>query len=100
MTVNTREENQTIFTQNLKKYWSLNSNNKLYNKDSYSNYDQKVNKLDELLTNSVNNQLIADVPIGTFLSGGIDSSLITSIVKKNILINILNNVFNLKTFFI
>ena len=83
--VNSFENIKSINGIYVKKYWTLNNNNKLHNKDSLFNYDQKVNKLDELITNSVNNQLISDVPIGTFLSGGIDSSLITSIVKKNIL---------------
>ena len=31
----------------------------------------------ELIKNSVRKQLIADVPVGTFLSGGVDSSVIT-----------------------
>lgn len=36
----------------------------------------------ELLTQSVSDRLIADVPVGTFLSGGYDSTLITSIAKE------------------
>ena len=36
-------------------------------------------KLADLLCDSVEKQLISDVPIGTFLSGGIDSSLITAV---------------------
>lgn len=41
-----------------------------------------VAQLDLLLTKSVSSQLQADVPVGTFLSGGIDSTLVTAIAKK------------------
>lgn len=39
-------------------------------------------RLRETLEASVERQLIADVPVGSFLSGGIDSSLITAIARK------------------
>lgn len=45
-------------------------------------YDKAVHKLDLLLQEVVQRQKIADVPLGSFLSGGIDSSLVTSILQS------------------
>jgi asparagine synthase (glutamine-hydrolysing) len=45
-------------------------------------YEQQQIALRELLEESVRKRLIADVPVGTFLSGGVDSSIITGIAKK------------------
>ena len=36
-----------------------------------------------MLNESVPGQMLADVPIGSFLSGGIDSSLITALMQEN-----------------
>ncbi len=41
-------------------------------------------QLHSTLQSAVKNRLVADVPLGTFLSGGIDSSLITAIVAKDL----------------
>jgi asparagine synthase (glutamine-hydrolysing) len=40
-------------------------------------------KLAELLEESVKDQLVADVPLGSFLSGGLDSSIIALLAKKH-----------------
>jgi asparagine synthase (glutamine-hydrolysing) len=46
--------------------------------------DKEVAKkeLDGLLTDAVQKQLISDVPIGTFLSGGTDSTIVTAMASK------------------
>lgn len=46
--------------------------------------DESIAKaqLNDLVTDAVQKQLISDVPIGTFLSGGTDSSLVTAIAAK------------------
>lgn len=42
-----------------------------------------IKKIDELLTKSIQEQLIADVPVISMMSGGIDSTLVTTKVKKS-----------------
>ncbi len=60
---------------NYKKYWEPEKIN--INKNNFS-YDENINHLDHKLTSIVKSQISADVEVGTFLSGGIDSSLITA----------------------
>ncbi|MDD4215122.1 MAG: asparagine synthase (glutamine-hydrolyzing) [Bacteroidales bacterium] len=50
--------------------------------DLFSDETQAKNKLKTLLENSVKYRLISDVPFGTFLSGGVDSSLVTAIAQS------------------
>lgn len=79
------------------------SNNKSSKVKQYFNYsDVNCDKIDESLSDviqsSVQNELISDVPIGTFLSGGIDSSIITNYANRNNNINAFNIGFSSKEF--
>jgi asparagine synthase (glutamine-hydrolysing) len=44
--------------------------------------NEAVNHLDSLLSDAVKRRLVADVPIGSLLSGGIDSSLVTALMAE------------------
>ena len=64
----------------IKKYWNIFENpDKSVAKKSYTEVCRDVNSL---LTKSVERRLIADVPFGAFLSGGIDSSAIVGLMSK------------------
>ncbi|MGI6254544.1 MAG: asparagine synthase (glutamine-hydrolyzing) [Acutalibacter sp.] len=47
-------------------------------------YEQTVSHLRELLLDTVERQLSADVPLCTFLSGGLDSSVVTAIAAQRL----------------
>ena len=50
--------------------------------DPIADQGEALDALEEVLGGAVKRQLVADVPVGTFLSGGIDSSLITALAQK------------------
>jgi len=58
------------------------ANKNFNNQKTNLNSDDFLRKLEQTLLSSVNYQTISDVPIGTFLSGGIDSSLITALLQS------------------
>ncbi len=65
-----------------KRYWDP-----IRTKDSQINHpitntDDAINLIDEVLKDSVRRRMIADVTVGSFLSGGIDSTLVTAMAQQ------------------
>ncbi|SFD93289.1 asparagine synthase (glutamine-hydrolysing) [Lentibacillus persicus] len=56
-------------------YWQTRFNPVLMEKDNW------INRIQDVLYNSINVHMRSDVPVGAFLSGGIDSTLIAAIAK-------------------
>ena len=60
----------------------ISTNTKKNYKSSDQTLEDYLETLEILLTKSVKETMLADVPVGCFLSGGIDSSLITAFAQK------------------
>ena len=59
-------------------YW------KLRDCEHMDSFDETIEKVKFLVTDAIQRQMISDVPIGTFLSGGLDSSIISAVCAKEI----------------
>ena len=69
-----------IYNQNkikIEKYWEI-----IFKPEIFS-FKEAVEEVDFTLNEIIKEQLISDVPVGLFLSGGIDSGLIASYASKN-----------------
>lgn len=60
----------------IKKYWDVRA------KKHPDSKDDTIEMVRYLVKDSIERQLVSDVPIGTFLSGGLDSSIISSVAAK------------------
>lgn len=59
-----------------REYWMLEA------REHTENFAQTAEHVRYLLTDAITRQLVSDVPLGTFLSGGLDSSLISSVASR------------------
>lgn len=66
-------------TIEFKKYWDIAD---YTNKRANINYDLAKSELNDLIKSACNYRMVADVPVGVFLSGGYDSSLVAAVLQK------------------
>ena len=59
-----------------RRYW------KLTDREHTDDFDTTVQKVRYLLEDAITRQMVSDVPIGCFLSGGLDSSIISAICQR------------------
>lgn len=60
------------------RYW------KLQDREHRESFDETVECVRYLVTDAIRRQMVSDVPLGTFLSGGLDSSLISAVCGKEL----------------
>lgn len=66
-----------------RKYWDIKEVYREQKKKQVGDYAAAKSELRALLQSAVASRMIADVPLGAFLSGGYDSSLITAIAQEH-----------------
>jgi asparagine synthase (glutamine-hydrolysing) len=62
----------------ISRYWQLRPR-----EDDRVSDEELIDEMDALLADAVRLQMIADRPVGAFLSGGLDSSIISALMRKN-----------------
>jgi asparagine synthase (glutamine-hydrolysing) len=65
----------------IEKYWGLDQIHHRFN-GALPPESESIATLEELLKKSVEMQMISDVPLGAFLSGGLDSSMVTAMMTR------------------
>ena len=74
--------NLTTKNFSTQQYWSVYDN--AYNHDKIDiSFEEAKNKTESLLSSAFNYRMIADVPVGVFLSGGYDSVCLTALLQKD-----------------
>lgn len=61
----------------LKKYWDFD-----FSRKTDASEKELAEEIDRKLSSAVERRLVADVPLGVFLSGGVDSSLVVALMSK------------------
>lgn len=66
----------------ISEYWNAAEHKNRVKGLQIEDYEDCKRQLESLLMDSIEKRMISDVPVGSFLSGGIDSTLVTSLAQK------------------
>ncbi|WP_420024723.1 asparagine synthase (glutamine-hydrolyzing) (plasmid) [Cereibacter azotoformans] len=69
-------------TLSIRRYWSLNEMIEAGHRTLFTDETEAISALETTLRAAVQRQMLSDVPLGAFLSGGIDSSLIVALMQE------------------
>lgn len=64
----------------VERYWGL---AEMKGREPAVSDDELEEEFEALMTDAFNLRMIADVPVGVFLSGGVDSSIVTALLKRD-----------------
>ncbi len=64
------------------KYWDIADVAQSKKAETVGTYEEAKEELKNILLEAVRKRMVADVPVGTFLSGGYDSSLVTALAQE------------------
>lgn len=76
--------NDAASRMSIYRYWDVSERYEAMQREPVSDFGEAKEQLKELLRSAVRRRMIADVPLGSFLSGGYDSSLISAIAQEQL----------------